>query len=101
MSKKETKATKVKEEVKEPTTIFIGKKTLMTYVMAALSQNGNNSDKIVIKARGRATSRAVDVSQVLKKFIAGATVGSVQIGTEEVGEEHTRVSSIAIEVVKS
>ena len=42
-----------------------------------------------------------ELSQVLKKFIPGATVGSVQIGTEEVGDEHTRVSSIAIEVVKS
>lgn len=70
MSKKETKGTKVKEEVKEPTTIFIGKKTLMTYVMAALSQNGNNGSKIVIKARGRATSRAVDVSLKQNDFIA-------------------------------
>lgn len=100
MSKTKAKTTKVKEEVKEPTTVFIGKKPLMTYVMAALSQGVGNG-KIVIKARGRATSRAVDLSQILPKFIAGATVGSVQIGTEEVGEEHTRVSSIAIEVVKS
>ena len=44
--------------------IFIGKKPLMTYVTATLVQLANEP-MVVIKARGKSITRAVDVAQII------------------------------------
>jgi DNA-binding protein len=48
----------------EPNVIYIGKKGVMAYVLSAVLQL-SQSQFVVIKSRGRAISKAVDVSQVL------------------------------------
>jgi DNA-binding protein Alba len=73
----------------EPNVIYIGKKGVMAYVLSAVLQL-SQSPFIVIKSRGRAISKAVDVSQVLinrfgegKFFIKESNLGTEAIHTPE------------------
>ena len=82
-------------------TVLIGKKPVMSYVLACLIpiQQGQ---KVTVKARGRAIGRAVDVVQVLKnRFVKDLKVDNISIGTEEVTGQDGRtlnVSTIEIRV---
>jgi len=57
-------------------TVFVGKKSIMNYVLAVLTQfNVENVDKVVIKARGKAISKAVDVEEMVKnRFLPNVKV---------------------------
>ena len=57
----------------------------MSYVLAVMTGiNTPNNDKVILKARGRAISTAVDVAEVTKrKFMTNLTVDRIEIGTEE------------------
>jgi len=74
--------------------IFVGKKPVMSYVVACLELFQEGRNDITLKARGRAISRAVDTAQIItKKFVPGVTVKSVELGTEYVKNPETGVSS--------
>ncbi len=76
--------------------VLVGKKPLMSYVMAALMQL-TQSDAITIKARGRAISRAVDVAQILiNRFLGNSSIKSIKIDTETIGDPPRNVSIIEI-----
>ncbi|UCE90984.1 MAG: DNA-binding protein Alba [Methanobacteriota archaeon] len=81
-------------------TIFIGKKATMNYVLAVVSQFNGGCNDVCIKARGRAISRAVDVSEIVKnRFIRDAAYKDVKIQTEVLpGQDggDANVSSIEI-----
>ncbi|MGB9622868.1 MAG: DNA-binding protein Alba [Candidatus Bathyarchaeia archaeon] len=84
-----------------PNTVYIGKKPVMNYVLACLTLLKGGSEEIVIKARGRSISTAVDVVEVIRnKFMPDLKVKNISIGTEEVKSkesEHTlNVSTIEI-----
>jgi len=65
-------------------TIFIGNKEVTTYVYSVLMQANKGISEIFLKARGRAISKAVDVSQiVINKNLQDWKVDGVNIGTEE------------------
>jgi archaea-specific DNA-binding protein len=82
--------------------ILIGKKTLMTYVTATLVQLANEPT-VLVKARGRSITRAVDVVQIIVKRMGniGYKIGRVKIDSEilqsEDGKERN-VSTIEIEI---
>lgn len=101
---KEEKTSKSTTQVNEGT-ILIGKKPVMNYVLACLTFLNSGAQKLVIKARGRAISRAVDTVELLRRaFVKDLQVKDIMIGTEEVtrGEgQKTNVSTIEITVVKS
>jgi DNA-binding protein len=84
----------------EENTIFIGKKATMNYVLAVVSQFNGGCDDVCIKARGRAISRAVDVSEIVRnRFIRDAAYKDVKIQTEVLpGQDggDANVSSIEI-----
>ncbi|MCC6013220.1 MAG: DNA-binding protein Alba [Candidatus Verstraetearchaeota archaeon] len=94
---KKPEAQKPKEVLKD--VVLVGKKPLMSYVMAALLQL-TQSDSITIKARGRAISRAVDVAQILaNRFIGDSSaIKSIKIDTETLGDPPRNVSVIEIVV---
>jgi DNA-binding protein len=79
--------------------ILVGKKPVMSYAMAALMQL-TETGEITIKARGRAISSAVDVAEVVsKRFLSGtASIKTVNIGTEVLGEPPRNVSTIEIKI---
>ncbi|MGQ9583591.1 MAG: DNA-binding protein Alba [Thermoplasmatota archaeon] len=84
--------------------VYVGKKPLMSYVLAAVMQINSEAGKVVIKARGKAISRAVDVAEILRnKFVQSARVRDIRISTESLASEgggQTNVSSIEIVLVR-
>ena len=82
--------------------IFIGQKPFMNYVTSVVMQfTTKNAPEVIIKARGKFISRAVDVAEVAtKRFLKGqAKVKDIKIDSEEFenkeGKE-VRVSTIEI-----
>lgn len=80
--------------------IYIGNKPVMSYVLAVVTQFNNGFDEVVIKARGRSISRAVDTAEVVKnKFMPGVELKDIKIGTEVIegeGGDKANVSSMEI-----
>jgi DNA-binding protein len=76
--------------------IFIGKKPLMTYVTATLVQLANEPT-VVIKARGKSITRAVDVAQIIVKRMdtLGYKIGPIRLGSETVQSEDGRVRNVS------
>ncbi|MBU7013633.1 MAG: DNA-binding protein Alba [Theionarchaea archaeon] len=90
--------------MKDEDVVYIGRKPVMSYVLAAVTQfNTGNSNKVVLKARGRAISKAVDVSEIVRnKFIQELNVDDIKTGTEEVKREDGSVSNVSsIEIYMS
>jgi len=82
-------------------TVFIGQKPTMTYVFQVVSQLNSGAGPVVVKARGNAIGKAVDVVEVVRRrFLEGqVTVGAILIDTERLVNREGRdanVSSIAI-----
>ena len=87
----------------EENVIFVGKKPTMNYVLAVVTQFNNNVDRIVIKARGKTISKAVDIAEITKhKFIPEAKYGNINIETEVLHGERgdSNVSSIEITLTR-
>ena len=89
----------------EENTVFVGNKAVTAYVMACVTQfNRNTTDSIVLKARGRAISRAVDVAEVLKnRFMKDLVeITSIKTDTEQIETREGNLSNIsAIEITVS
>ena len=83
-------------------TIFVGSKETMSYVMALLTQFNSGNEEAMIKARGRAISKAVDVAEITKnRFMEDAEITEIITDTEELDNEDggtTNVSSIEIKM---
>jgi len=85
----------------EDNVVYIGNKSVMSYVLAVVTQFNNGlSDEVLIKARGRAIARAVDTAEVVRnKFMSGVEVKDIKIGTEVLtgeGGDKANVSSMEI-----
>lgn len=85
-------------------TVFVGKKGTMSYVLAVVTQMNQGATEVLLKARGKAISRAVDVAEIVKnKFVTQAKVTDISISTEEISTEEggqLKVSAIEIKLVK-
>ena len=83
--------------------IYVGKKPPMSYVLAVVTQfNTSGSDEVIIKARGRSISTAVDTAEIVRnRFITDAKLKDVKIGTEVItNEEEGRTSNVSsIEII--
>ena len=84
--------------------ILIGKKPLMIYVTATLVQLANEPT-VLVKARGRSITRAVDVAQIIVKRMGniGYKIGRVKIDSQLIQSEDGRernVSTIEIEILR-
>jgi archaea-specific DNA-binding protein len=83
--------------------IFIGGKPFMNYVTGVVMQfTTKNAEEVIVKARGKFISRAVDVSEVAtKRFLNGqAIVTDVKIDSEEFeNKEGKQVRVSTIEVI--
>ncbi|HTT16320.1 MAG TPA: DNA-binding protein Alba [Thermoplasmata archaeon] len=81
--------------------VFIGLKPTMTYVFQVVTQLNSGAGPVVVKARGNAIGKAVDVVEVVRRrFLEGQVeVGRIVIDTERLTNRDGRdanVSSIAI-----
>lgn len=85
-----------KEEAREENVIYVGNKPPMSYVLAVVTQFNGGSDEVVIKARGRAISRAVDTAEITRnRFVTDAKIKDIKIGTESMTNEEGRNSNVS------
>ena len=86
--------------------IFIGSKPFMNYVTGVVMQfTTQNAPEVIIRARGKFISRAVDVAEVTaKRFLENnIQIGDIKIDSEEFENKEgrlVRVSSIDIVLKK-
>jgi DNA-binding protein len=77
----------------------------MNYVVACITFFNADEKQVVVKARGRVISRAVDTVELLRHaFVKDLQVKKIDIGTEEVVRTEGRksnVSTIKITVAKA
>lgn len=83
-------------------TVFIGRKPVLNYVLACMTLFKSGHEEIVVKARGRSISHAVDVVEVLRnRFMPNAEVVKIEIGTDQIETDDrgsSNVSTIDIHV---
>ena len=84
------------KETSDENTIYVGNKPPMSYVLAVVTQFNGGSDEVIIKARGRAISRAVDTAEITRnRFVTNARVKEIKIGTESITNEEGRSSNVS------
>lgn len=81
----------------EDNTVFIGGKPVMNYVLAVVTQfNVGKSKEVIIKARGRAISRAVDVAEIVRRrFLPNLEVTQITTSTEEISRDDGSTAAVS------
>jgi len=84
--------------------VYIGKKGVMSYVLAVVTQFNSGASEVCIRARGKAISRAVDVEQIVRnRFMPDVKLSGISTMTEELANEDgtkSKVSAIEIRLSK-
>ncbi|TRO46359.1 DNA-binding protein Alba [Candidatus Bathyarchaeota archaeon] len=91
--------------MKDVNTVYIGSKPPMAYVMALITAfNRSGAESVVLKARGRAISRAVDVAEIARgRYLNDLKTDKIEIGSEQMPTDDGRsrgVSTISITLRK-
>ncbi len=86
----------------EQNVIYIGKKPVMSYVLAVITYlNTPNANEVVLKARGRAITTAVDVAEITRRrFVDKLKVDKIDVGTDEITEEDGRKRAVSTIEIK-
>jgi len=85
----------------EDNNIFIGGKPFMNYVTGVVMQfTTKNAENVVIKARGKFISRAVDVAEVAGKRFLEGTVGVRDIKIDSEGFKTDEGKDIRVSVIE-
>jgi archaea-specific DNA-binding protein len=81
--------------------IYVGDKPVMNYVLAVMTQFNKPVSSVILKARGRAISRAVDAAEITRnRFMPSLVVKAITIGTEAIpNEEGKTVNVSSMEIV--
>jgi DNA-binding protein len=84
--------------------VFVGLKPVMSYVTAIIMDLNSGNREVIVKARGNAISKAVDVVEVARRrfFEGKLAIKEISIGTEVLGQENERrnVSTMEIKLEK-
>jgi len=84
--------------------VYVGNKPVMNYVLACVTQLNQGVNEVVVKARGRAISRAVDVAEILRnRFMPNVNIKDIKISTEQINTAEggtANVSAIEIAIAK-
>ena len=85
------------EKTNDENVIYVGNKPSMSYVLAVVTQfQRSGSNEVVLKARGRAISRAVDTAEIVRnRFMKDAELKDIKIGTESITNEEGKTSNVS------
>lgn len=82
--------------------IFIGNKPIMNYVTGVMMQfTTKDAPEVIIKARGKFISKAVDVAEVTRKRFAdehNIQAKDIKIATEDYDKEGRKISVSTIDI---
>ena len=80
--------------------VYIGRKPVMAYCLAVMTALRGDESEVILMARGRAISKAVDVAEVVRnQFLTDLNVKDIKIGTEVLENEDgspRNISKIAV-----
>jgi DNA-binding protein len=81
----------------DPNVVYIGRKPVMSYVLAVITHfNMSDTTEVVLKARGRSITTAVDVAEITRRrFLNKLQVENIEIGTEELTGEGGRPRAVS------
>tara|TARA_Y100000310_G_scaffold317961_1_gene371467 strand:+ start:63 stop:398 length:336 start_codon:yes stop_codon:yes gene_type:complete len=97
----EKKETKKHKSDKDDNVVFIGSKPFMNYVRAVEVQFGREGcNEVVVKARGKFISRAVDVEQVVKHGPIGKTVSTKNLITNSEQFENKEGKKVNVSTIE-
>lgn len=89
----------------EDNAVYVGKKRPMDYVTAIITQFNDGSDAVVLKARGKAISTAVDTAEIVRhRFMQDVEIDDIITSTEQLENKEggtSNVSSIEITLNRS
>ncbi len=96
MAEETTEKGATKERRRDENVIYVGRKPPMSYVLAVVTQFNSGSEEVIIKARGRAISTAVDTAEIVRnRFVTDAKLKEIKIGTESITNEEGRTSNVS------
>lgn len=80
--------------------IRVGKKPLMSYVGACVTLFNSGVNQIIVRARGKAISKAVDVVELLRSsFITDIVIKSIEVGSDDFKYDDKDATISTIEIV--
>ena len=81
--------------------IFIGGKPFMNYITGVVMQfTTKNAEEVIIKARGKFISRAVDVAEVSSKRFLEGSVGVRNIKIDSEGFKNNEGKDIRVSIIE-
>jgi DNA-binding protein len=91
------------EAMEDNAVVYVGDKPVMNYVLAVMTQFNKPVSSVILKARGRAISRAVDAAEITRnRFMPNVIVKDITISTEAIpNEEGKTVNVSSMEIVLS
>ena len=93
-----------KEHKENDNVIFVGSKPLVNYIRGVITQfTRHNAPEVVIKARGKFISKAVDIAEVSKRSLEEKVrVKEIKIASEsfEIDGRKTNISTMDIVLTK-
>lgn len=97
-----TERLKEMSEVPAANTVLVGKKPPMNYVIAVLTLIHQGVREIVIKARGRAISKAVDTAEIVRnRFLPGKVeYATIRIDSDTITNPQGRESRVSVIEIK-
>jgi len=80
--------------------VYVGSKPILAYVTAIMTSFSRNPEKVILKARGRSISSAVDAAEVTRTRFLSNLTSEISIGTEEMKGEEGRTRNVStIEII--
>lgn len=77
--------------------VIMGVKPIMNYVVACLTLFNDGADTVLIRARGKHISKAVDMVQLLRRvFLKDAVVKDIKVGTDTLTRDDGKEAQISI-----
>lgn len=83
--------------------IRVGKKPVLNYVMACVTLFSSGNNEIIIRGRGKAITKAVDITEMLRRsFTKDLIIKSIKVGSEDIKrmQEEFPISIIEIVITK-
>ena len=77
--------------------VIMGVKPIMNYIVACLTLFNDGAETVLIRARGKHISKAVDMVQLLRRvFLKDAVVKDIKVGTDTLTRDDGKEAQISI-----
>lgn len=77
--------------------VIMGVKPIMNYVVACLTLFNDGAETVLVRARGKHISKAVDMVQLLRRvFLKDAVVKDIKVGTDTLTRDDGKEAQISI-----